>query len=337
MRSRSWIIASPSTDKYDPKCLQLEDRDVPALQPGHVLVRTRLLSVDPTTRNWLKLDPDMLYLPLAVGEPMVGAAVGEVVESDAPGFAPGDLVSGLWTWQDYALADPALLEKRTPQADVPEDAYLSVFSHIGRAAAIGILEVGALSPSDVVVVSGAAGATGSLAVQIAKAKGARVIGIAGGAGKCNYVTEIGADAVVDYKSENLVKRLAELCPGGVDLFFDNVGGPTLDAVLGNMANGCRIAACGAISQYDLASPADAYGVRNLPLLLFKNARVEGFVVPRFANRMDEFDAVLEELYSSGRLRQRSHVVEGLENAADAVSMLFDGSNSGKLLVRVATE
>lgn len=335
MRNRSWIIASPSTDKYDPKCLQLEDRDVPALQPGRVVVRTRLLSVDPTTRNWLKLDPDMLYLPLAVGDPMVGVAVGVIVESDVDGFAPGDLVSGLWTWQEYAIADPSLLEKITPQTDIPEDAYLSVFTHVGRAAAIGILEVGALTPSDVVVVSGAAGATGALAVQIAKANGCRVIGIAGGTEKCRFVAEIGADAVIDYKSENLHRRLATLCPDGIDLFFDNVGGPVLDAVLANMANGCRIVACGAISQYDLASPADAYGVRNLPLLLFKNARIEGFVVPKYADRLPEFDAVLLDLFTSGRLRPRSHIVEGIENAADALSMLFDGRNSGKLMVKVA--
>ncbi|GHE80696.1 NADP-dependent oxidoreductase [Amycolatopsis deserti] len=335
MRNRTWIIRAPSRGRYDPKCLRLEDRDIPALEPGRVLVKTRLLSVDPTTRNWLKLDPDMTFLPLAVGDPMVGVGVGEVVESDTERFRTGDLVSGLWTWQEYAVADPALLEKQTPRDGVPEEAYVSVFSHIGRAAAIGILEVGALAPSDLVVVSGAAGATGGIAVQIAKARGCRVIGIAGGPEKCAYVTEIGADAVIDYKSEDLGKRLAALCPDGVDLFFDNVGGAVLDAVLENMANGCRIVACGAISQYDLAGAADAYGVRNLPLLLFKNARIEGFVVPRFADRIPEFDAVLHDLFATGRLRQRSHVVEGIENAADAVSMLFDGSNSGKLMVRTS--
>lgn len=335
MKNMTWVVRAPSTEKYDPRCLQLEEWNSPAFSAGQVVVKTRLLSIDPTTRNWLKLDPEMAFLPLAAGDPMVGSGVGEIVESDSPAFSPGDLVKGLWSWQEFSAADPALLEKIPADESIPDDAHLAIFSHIGRAAAIGLLEVGALNPSDVVVVSGAAGATGSVAVQIAKAKGCRVIGIAGGTEKCRYVLDLGADAAVDYKESDVSAQLAALYPGGVDLFFDNVGGMILDAVLENMANGCRIVACGAISQYDLAKPTDAYGVRNLPLLLFKNARIEGFVVPRYAHRIPEMDSVLLKLFADGQLRYRSHILKGIDKAAEAVSMLFDGSNDGKLMVRLS--
>lgn len=335
MKNHAWTVVEPAVGKYDPKCLQWEERDLPEVMEGQVLVRTTLLSIDPTSRNWLKLDPDTTYIPLAVGDVMIGAAVGEVVESRVEGFEPGDLVSGLWGWEEYSLASPQFIERHDRDDRIPDEAYLSVFSHVGRAAAIGLVEIGRLKSSDTVVVSAAAGATGSIAVQIAKAKGCRVIGIAGGERKCRYVVdELGADDAIDYRAVDIGEAIAEKCPQGVDLFFDNVGGPTLDAVLANMAWNCRIVVCGAMSQYDLEDPDSAYGCTNLPLLLYKCARMEGFVAAAYVDRYQEFDALLRPLYVEGAIRARSHIVEGLDKAPESISLLLDGRNDGKLMVRV---
>jgi NADPH-dependent curcumin reductase CurA len=335
MKNHAWTVAEPSVGKYDPKCLQWEERDLPEMKEGHVLVKTKLLSIDPTSRNWLKLDPDTTYIPLAVGDVMIGAAVGEVVESHVEKFEPGDLVSGLWGWEEYSLADPRYIQRHDRDDRIPDEAYLSVFSHVGRAAAIGLVEIGRLKPTDTVVVSAAAGATGSLAVQIAKAKGCRVIGIAGGERKCRQVAdEFGADDAIDYRTVDVRAAIAEKCPQGVDLYFDNVGGPILDAVLANMAWNCRIVVCGAMSQYDLSVPEAAHGLTNVPLLLYKCARMEGFVAAAYAERYEEFDAILRPLYLEGAITARSHIIEGLDKAPESISLLFDGSNNGKLMVRV---
>lgn len=335
MPNRGWIVAKASAGKYDPQCLELEDRDIPVLPDGKVLVRSLLLSLDPTSRNWLKLDPRMQYIPFGIGDPMLGMAVGEVVEARAPGFAPGDLVKGMWGWQEYAIADPAYLE---PVADRsrPLETSLSLFSHVGRAAVMGLIGVGHMVSSDAVLISGAAGATGSIAAQVARSRGCRVVGIAGGDDKCRYLRdELGLDGVIDYRQGDLAASVRNAFPEGVDLFFDNVGGEILDVVLDNMAIGCRIVICGAISQYDLPDPAAAYGVKNLPLMLFRRARMEGFVVPQFADRYAEFDAILSELYEAGKLAARSHIIDGLELAPEALELLFSGRNAGKLIIRVA--
>ncbi|WP_286794036.1 NADP-dependent oxidoreductase [Microbacterium sp. UBA3394] len=332
--NRGWIVREPVVGEYSPDCIDLQTRPAPVAAEGEVVVRTLLLSIDPTTRNWLTLDPAKQFIPFGVGDAVIGSAVGEVVESRHPGFTAGDTVVGLWECAEYARADPALLERRPEAAEVGDEALLSVFSHVGRAATIGLLEVAALRDGDVVVVSGAAGATGSIAVQLAAARGNRVIAIAGGAEKCAYAREIGAAESIDYRSEDVATRLGELCPDGVDVYFDNVGGATLDAVLAHMAVGCRIALCGAMSQYDLSDPSEAYGVRNLPLMLWRRARIEGYVVPDFADRFAEFDDVLRQAWADGGLRGRSHVVAGLENAATAVRINLDGSNRGKVMVRV---
>jgi NADPH-dependent curcumin reductase len=335
MKTHAWVVAKASVGKYDPKCLRWEERDVPEVEDGQVLVKTTLLSIDPTSRNWLKLDPQTTFIPIGVGDVMIGAAVGEVVASRVAGFEPGDLVSGLWGWAEHSLADPRHIQRHERDERIPDEAYLSVFSHVGRAAAIGLVEIGRLKPSDTVLVSAAAGATGSLAVQIAKAKGSRVIGIAGGEAKCRrIVEEFGADDAIDYQAVDVPAAIAEKCPQGVDLYFDNVGGPILDAVLANMAWNCRIVVCGAMSQYDLADSEAPYGVTNLPLLLYKCARMEGYVAAAYAERYEEFDGILRDLYLDGSLTTRNHVIPGLENAPESIPLLLDGRNDGKLMVRV---
>ncbi|MGE0115275.1 MAG: NADP-dependent oxidoreductase [Steroidobacteraceae bacterium] len=336
MHNKSWMIDRPSRGKYETDCLRWQEGSIRALGDREVLVRTIFLSLDPTSRNWLKLESHSMYLPLAVGKVMLGVAVGVVVTSRAPEFSPGDFVTGLWGWELYSIPDIALLQRIDPAPGLPLESYLSVFSHVGRAAVIGMLEVGALKPSDTVLVSGAAGATGSLAAQVAKAHGCRVIGIAGGQDKCRFLLqELKLDAAIDYQSEDINQALHDTCPDGVDLYFDNVGGPILDAVLANMAVGCRIVICGAMSQYDLAEPAQAYGCRNLPQLIYRQGRIQGFVVPQFAARYAEFDAILHRLFAEGKLLNRSHIIDGLEQAPEALKLLLTGSNDGKLMIRVS--
>jgi NADPH-dependent curcumin reductase CurA len=335
MTNHAWVISKPNRGGYNSDCLHWEEREVSPLNEGEVLVRTLLLSLDPTSLNWLKLDPSYTFLPLAVGDVMLGAAVGVVEESRSAGFTKGDLVQGMWGWELYSNARPGFLKRIRPAADVPLEAYLSIFSHVGHAAAAGMIEVGALKPTDTVVVSGAAGATGSLAAQIAKAHGARVIGIAGGEVKCRLLIDtFKLDGAIDYKAGDLVGALAKECPQGVDLFFDNVGGLVLDAVLANMAMGARIVICGAMSQYNLADPKDAYGCKNLPLMLFRRARMEGFLGSA-GGREAEFEALLHRLYAQGQLLNRSHIIDGLENAPQALQLLLTGQNDGKLMVRVS--
>jgi NADPH-dependent curcumin reductase CurA len=338
MLSRGWIVAKASRGVYSPDCLSWQERSVPELRQGQVLVKTNLLSLDPTSRNWLKLESHAQYLPIKIGDVMLGVGIGEVLATQSLRFAVGDLVTGMWGWEEYSVASQDYLERVTLQAGEPLESYLSVFSHVGRAAAIGLHEIGRLNATDEVLISGAAGATGGLAAQIAKANGNRVVGIAGGQKKCDaLLSELHVDHAIDYKMQNVEAEIARLFPKGVDVFFDNVGGQTLDAVLAHMAIGCRIVICGAISQYDLADHASAYGCKNLPLLVFRQGRIEGFVVPQLQARMAEFDAILHRLYAEGKLKNRAHIVEGLENAPTALKMLFAGENDGKLMIKVGNE
>lgn len=337
MENDAWIIDRPSLGEYSPDCLRWERRASARPKEGEVLVKTFLISLDPTSRNWLKLEKSSAYLPLAIGSVMIGQAVGIVVESRSAHFTPGDMVKGMWGWERYSLAQPMFIERFELNPIIPLEAHLSIFSHVGRAAAIGLFEIGQMGPDDVVVVSGAAGATGSLAAQLAKARGNRVIGVAGGPEKCRLlINEFGLDAAIDYKTEDVAAALARLCPDGINVYFDNVGGAILDAVLSNMAIGCRIAVCGAMSQYDLASSNNAYGCVNFPQVLFRRATIRGFVVPDFSSRLTEFDDILERHYQHGQIRHRAHVVDGLEMAPEALRHVLRGSNDGKLMVRVAS-
>jgi len=333
--NRVWVVERAVSGEYRPDCLRLVDGDMPVPDDGEVLVRTLLVSLDPTTRNWLTLDPAKQFIPFGVGDAVLSANVGVVIESRHPGYAVGDTVRGHWGIADYGIPVPFTLE-RLETDGVPDEAQLSAFSHVGRAAAVGLLWAAGLRDGDDVVISGAAGATGSIAIQLAKHFGHRVIAIAGGPAKTAYCRSIGADETIDYRSEDVEARLAELLPDGVDVYFDNVGGPILDAVLANMAVGCRIAICGVMSQYQVERPEDAYGVKHLPLMLWKRATIRGFVVPDAGPELlGEYDALLRELYRSGALRVRAHVVEGLEQAAAAIGINYAGTNEGKLMVRVA--
>ncbi len=334
MDSTAWIIVKPSRGKYTTDCLALQTRPVPPLQSGQVLLRTLLLSIDPTSRNWLKLEPSSSYLPLQVGDVMLGQAISVVEQSSAAGFAAGDRVVGMSGWETLSVVAADRVRKVKP--DVPLETNLTIFSHIGHAAATGMVGIGAVKAGETVVVSAAAGATGALAAQIAKAVGARVIGIAGGAEKCRLLLEeFHLDAAIDYKAENLDTALARHCPGGVDLFFDNVGGATLDAVLMHIARGARIAVCGQIALYDSADRNDGQGVRNLMQLVFRTARMEGFLAGQLQERAREFDELLVRLYRQGKLKARTHLLKGLQAAPEAINVILRGHNQGKVVVEVS--
>jgi NADPH-dependent curcumin reductase CurA len=334
-RSTAWVIAKPSPGRYSTDCLVSQNHDVPRLQPGQVLLRTIYLSLDPTSRNWLKLEPSSTYLPLKVGDVMIGQAISRVEASAAAGLSEGDLVVGLSGWETLSVVPAERVRKVL--SDVPLETNLTLFSHIGLAAVTGIVAIAAVKAQDTVVVSAAAGATGVVAAQIAKAIGARVIGIAGGADKCRaLLDDFGLDGAIDYKAGNIEVELKHLCPQGIDVFFDNVGGAVLDAILMNLARGARIAVCRQIALYNSTDPHDGQGVRNLMQLVFRTARMEGFVAGQPMDRAAEFEAYLLALYRSGKIKAPAHIIKGLENAPAALALLFSGQNRGKLIIEVST-
>ncbi len=308
----------------------------PVAEPaqGQVLVQVLLLSLDPAMRGWLN-DTRSYIPPVAIGEVMRAGGIGRVLASRDPRFSQGDHVSGTFGAQEYALAGGGELLAVDP-AVAPLETHLGALGITGMTAYFGLLDIGRPQPGDTVVVSGAAGAVGSIAGQIAKLKGCRVVGIAGGAQKCAWLLdELGFDAAIDYKAADLSSALREHAPDGVDVYFDNVGGEILDAVLTKLARGARIVICGAISQYNATGPVS--GPANYLSLLVRRARMEGFVVFDYADRYAEAGAELAGWIADGSVTAREDVVDGaIEDFPDALLMLFSGANAGKLVLRIAT-
>jgi NADPH-dependent curcumin reductase len=298
---------------------------------GELLVKILYISLDPAMRGWMNAGKSYVP-PVAIGEVMRALALGRVTASRNPKFAPGDYVYGLLGVQEYALSNGAGLTKVDPKA-APLPLYLSTLGMPGMTAYFGILDVAQIKPGDTVVISGAAGAVGAVAGQIAKIKGCRVIGIAGGPAKCQYIKDLGFDAAIDYKSEDVGKTLATLCPKGIDVYFDNVGGDILDAALANLARGARIAICGAISQYNNTTPIK--GPSNYLSLLVNRATMRGFVVFDFADRYHEAARDMAAWLASGKLKSREDIVDSLEKFPEALLMLYSGENTGKLILKVA--
>ena len=332
--NRQWLLARRPRGVLQVDDFKWSEGTIPELAEGEVLVRNVYLSCDPTQRSWMAVNT---YMPaVKLGEVMRSFAVGEVSASRNPGFKKGEFVYGMFGWQDYCAARP---DDFFPMLKVPAgvslESALGVFGLTGLTAYFGLTSVGEVKSGDTVVVSGAAGATGSVAGQIAKVLGCKVVGIAGGSEKCDYLTKtLGFDAAIDYKGENLITRLRETCPKGINVFFDNVGGRILDAALMFLAMHARIVICGSISGYnDQASPE---GPRNLMQLLIRRSRMEGFVMTDFNDRVPEALAALSKWVREGKIKDRSDVVAGLENAPGALLRLFSGQNQGKQLVRIAT-
>ena len=327
--NRQWLLAKRPVGMVKESDFELHTAAIPTPGDGQVLVRTRWLAFEPAMRGWMEDRPNYIP-PVAIGEVMRGMTVGEVVESRLEGYAAGDLVTGMTGWQEWAVGDRGL--RKLPEASDPTLA-LSVLGLTGITAYFGLLDIGQPRPGEVVVVSGAAGATGSVVGQIAKRKGCRVVGIAGGREKCAWLTERAHfDAAIDYKNQDVGVRLSELCPDGIDVFFDNVGGEILDAVLARIARGARIAICGSISRYSLDEPPP--GPRHYFNLTAQRGRMEGFVVMDFFSRYDEAAANLLKWVNDGSIVWEADVQKGFENAPETLRRLYTGANFGKQLLEL---
>ena len=328
-QNRQWLLKRRPSGLVEADDFDLAVAEVPSIDDGQFLIRQTLFSLDPAMRGWIADEPNYLP-PVALGAVMRGLAAGEVVESRHPDFAPGDLVSGLNGWQEWAVGDG--LTSKLPDG-VDAETALSVLGMTSITAYFGLLDVGALAEGETVLVSGAAGATGSIAGQIARLRGCWVVGIAGGPEKCGWLTgEAGFDAAIDYKADDVGERLGELCPDGVDVFFDNVGGDVLDAVLPNLALRGRVVVCGSIVRFGPDGPPP--GPRNYFQLIQKRARMEGFVILDYLGRVDEALSALRTWVDAGELVWRVDVQRGFEHLPEALIRLYEGANRGKQLLAI---
>jgi NADPH-dependent curcumin reductase CurA len=326
------LLAARPSGEIKPGDFDIVDVPMPVPCAGEVLVEMNYLAVEPAMRGWME-DKESYVPPVQIGEVMRGQGTGVVVQSNNPDLPEGTLVSGLIGWRRYLVSDGRSIPlRKVPEAVAPATA-LNVLGLTGLTAYFGMLDIGKPKAGDTVLVSGAAGATGSIAGQLARIAGARVVGIAGGKEKCDWlVSELGFDAAIDYKSEDTAQRIAEFCPDGLDVYFDNVGGEILDMALDNLAQHARVVLCGGISRYNETGPIP--GPVNYFNLVYRRARMEGFIVMDFASR---FPAAIEELVKylgSGELHHRETVLHGFEQLPQALMNLFSGGNIGKQLVAI---
>lgn len=333
--NRRWLLAERPVGKIETEHFWAVEEAVPEPAEGQFLVRVTHLSFAPGTRGWIT---DDLYMPVTpIGGVVRGMGVGQVVASRHPGFRVGQMVQGGFGWQDYALTDGAtdlLPVTPIPPGATPEQA-LGVFGLTGMTAWFGLMDVGKPQPGETVLVTAAAGATGSVVVQLAKAAGCRVVGVAGGPEKCAWVTDVaGADACLDYRSRDFWPELQRATPDGVNLVFENVGGGVMECGIMRLAERGRVVLCGMISTYD-NHPRAQRGVRFLSNLTFRRGRLEGFLVLDYAPRFPEAVAALGELMAQGRLRTVEDVQEGFDNIPATLCRLFAGRNLGKQLLRLA--
>ena len=327
--ARAWHLKSRPSGMPNHDDFELKEVSLPQVGDGQLRIRNRWLSVDPYMRGRMN-DVKSYVPPFQLGEPMEGGAVGEVVESKAEGFAPGDLVLHMGGWRDEAVVS-ARATNKLPDLGAEPQQFLGILGTTGATAYFGLLDVAEAKPGDVVFVSAAAGAVGSAVVQIAKAKEMTVIGSAGGPDKCEFVRSLGADQVVDYRDGPILKRLAAAAPDGIDVYFDNVGGDHLDAALALARNNARFAICGMIDSYNKGEPTS---LRFIMRMIAARIRMRGFIVFDFQPRMGEFHRDMGQWLASGVVRSRETVAEGLDTMPDAFLGLFKGENIGKMLVRL---
>jgi hypothetical protein len=327
--ARAWHLMSRPQGLPTDENFALKDVDLPELADGLVRVRNRWLSVDPYMRGRMN-DVKSYVPPFQLGQPMEGGAIGEVVESKAEGLAPGDLVLHMGGWRDEAVT-PARAVQKLPNLGAEPQLFLGVLGVTGATAWFGLFDAAKAKPEDIVFVSAAAGAVGSVVVQIAKAKGMTVIGSAGGPEKCEFVRSLGADHVIDYKAGSILKGLAAAAPDGIDVYFDNVGGDHLDAAMAVARDFARFAICGMIEGYN---KAEAPSFRFVARIIAARIRLQGFIVSDYFPRMQEFYAEMGPLVANGTVRAQETVVDGLEAMPDAFRGLFSGANTGKMLVRL---
>lgn len=332
--NRQFILVARPVGLPKESDFELVELPLSSLTDGQILLRTHFLSVDPYMRS--RISGIRTYAdPVNIGQRMVGGTVGEVIESKNPKFQVGEFYEGYWGWQEYFISTGDRLRKLDPSS-APISTALGVLGMPGMTAYFGLLDICNPQPGETVLVSGAAGAVGSLVGQIAKIVGCRAVGIAGSDEKIAWlVNELGFDAAFNYKTtENYVEALKTVCPIGVDCYFDNVGGTITDAVFPVLNSKSRIAVCGQIAQYNALKPEP--GLRNFIYLLTKQARAEGFLVYQFADRYPEGIAQMAKWIAEGKLKHREQIVEGFEKAPGALIGLFHGDNTGKMLVHVAS-
>lgn len=328
--ARAWHLTSRPEAMPAPENFELKEFEQTAMGDGMIRVANQWLSVDPYMRGRMR-DVKSYVPPFAIGEPLQGGAIGEVIESSAEGFAVGDLVQHMAGWRDEAVANAAEAQK-LPDLGIPVQSFLGFLGMPGMTGYFGLLDVAEAKAGDTVFVSAAAGAVGSTVVQVAKAKGMTVIGSAGGQAKCDWVKSIGADAVVDYKSEgDLMAKLMAAAPQGIDVYFDNVGGGHLDAAFAVANPGARFAECGMIDGYNSTEPMEFRYIMNV---IGKGLRIRGFIVTEFMPRMAEFHADMGAMLQSGKITSQETVHDGLDQTVEAFIGLFTGGNTGKMLVKV---
>jgi len=331
MQSREVRLRSRPTGEPTPANFGLAEVTLAPPADGELLVANRFMSVDPYMRGRMTDGPSYVA-PFAIGAPLEGGAVGEVIESRAEGFAPGDQVLSMLGWRTHAVAPASAFTKLPAIPGVAPQAFLGVLGMPGMTAWVGLNVIGGLKADDIVLVSGAAGAVGSLAVQLAKLKGARVVGIAGSDAKCDYLRALGADAAVNYRAGPLGDALKEAAPRGISLYFDNVGGEHLEAAMRAARPFARLVECGMIARYNETGAVQ--GPSTMLLMIVKRLRMEGFIVSDHDDKRGAFLSEVGPLVASGRVRAGETVVEGIDSAAEAFLGLFRGDNTGKMLVRL---
>ncbi len=332
--NRQFMLAARPVGDVKESDFRYREMPVPELRPGEFLIETLLLSVGPSMRLWM-VNRAASGERLEVGDLMRGGGVGRIVESRHPEYRVGEVVLGRFGWQTYAVSDgkDRIPVERVVNPPLPLSTALGALGATGLTAYHGLLSIGLAKRDERVVVSGAAGGVGSLVGQIAKIQGCKVIGIAGTDEKCRWlVDELGFDGSVNYSSDDLAARLRELCPGGIDVYYDNVGGEILDVALGHLAMGARVVICGATATYNLEG--DPPGPANYFNLLYRRARMEGFSVAQFADRHSEARDQLARWIDEGRLVPTEDVLDGFENLPRALMRLYSGQNLGAQLVRV---
>ena len=334
LKNRKWTLTSRPFGMVGEHNFSFQEEEVRDIGEGEFLIKNLYLSFDPAQRGWME-DRESYVPPVGIGEVMRAGSVGQVIESNNPNFKVGDKVQGTFGWQEYAISDGKGILNATI---IPEGssltAPLSVFGITGLTAYFGLLDVGQIKEGETVLVSGAAGSTGSIAAQIAKLKGCRVIGVAGGTEKCRWLTEVAKiDAAIDYKAANLAEVIPELIPEGIDVIFDNVGGEFLDTALLNINQSSRIAVCGAISGYNNETPSP--GPSNYTSLIIQRARMEGFIVLDYMSKFPEAIGELMQWVQEGKIVYQEDIQEGIENAPDTLLRLYTGKNQGKQLLKIA--
>ena len=331
--NRRFALRQRPHGRIDDETFELVEEELPDLSDGEALVRTEWISVDPTNRGWISEGPGYLP-PVAIGETMRALGLGRVVASKHPDYEEGQLVQGLSGWTEHFIASDAAPLQRVPAADgVSPSFYLGVLGMTGLTAWVGMREIGKPQEGETVVVSAAAGAVGSVAGQIAKRDGARVVGIAGGPEKGAILSDrLGFDAAVDHRADDWREQLEAATPSGIDVDFENVGGELMDAIFGRLNVNSRVALCGLISVYnDTEAPPGPSNFRNL---LVQRTNLQGFIILDHFEKLARVSAQLAEWVADGSLEPLETVVDGFEQLPSAINMLFDGANVGKLVVRV---